>query len=98
MYNGNLIIRPVVTERSMDAVSKGKFTFIVHRFARKEEIKKEIENRFKVNVTSVATRVIKGRTQRVGIRRAEVTKPAFKKATVALKPGQKIDIFETPGK
>lgn len=76
----------------------GKFTFKVAKSAGKNEIKEEIEKNFKVNVLSIATSILKGRTKRTGARRTEVEESSFKKAIVHLKPGQKIDLFEVGGK
>ncbi len=60
----------------------------------KEQKKQEIEEIFKVAVVSVDTRIQKGRTQRVGIRRTVRKLTPTKKAVVTLKDGQKIDIFD----
>lgn len=92
-----ILIRPVITEKSMDDANAGKFTFIVGRFAAKTQIRKAIQDRFKVNVEKIMTSVIKGKSRRVGIRRLEVKIQPIKKAVVELKKGQKIDIFEIGG-
>lgn len=92
-----VIIRPLVTEKSMDDVTKGKYTFIVDRFATKPVIKQAIKDMFKVTVVSVATSIVKGRSKRVGVRRQEVGQAAYKKATVTLKKGEKISLFEPGG-
>lgn len=89
-----MIIKPVITERSMDDVSKGKFTFLVSRDTTKDMIRKAVERKFKVNVLSVATVMVKGKTRRAGTRRTEVIVPKLKKAIVKLKKDQKIDLFD----
>lgn len=94
---GHIIVRPLVTEKSMTDVSKGKYTFAVAKSATKSAIKHAIKNKFNVTVSSVATSVIKGKSQRVGARRVEVAKPEWKKATVTLKKGDKIALFEPGG-
>ena len=81
----------------MNDVSKGKYSFVVSKDASKAAIKAAIKAQFNVTVVSVATSVQKGKTQRVGIRRAEVDKSAVKKATVKLKKGEKIGLFEPGG-
>ena len=91
----NVIIAPVISEKSMSDVAKGKFTFRVARAADKLSIKKEVEEKFKVNVLGVSTVTTKGRTKRTGTRRIEVSVQPFKKAIVKLKEGQKIAIFDT---
>lgn len=93
----NIIIAPVISEKSTKGIQDGKFTFKVEKTATKKEIKKAIENQFKVNVLKVKTSIVKGRKSRVGARRIEVAQSSFKKAIVSLKKGQKIDIFEVAG-
>lgn len=94
MHKHQAIIKPIITEKSMNLAGKGKFSFLVARAASKTDIKKAIEDIFTVNVTAVATSVIKGKTQRVGKRRVEVVNAPVKKAMITVKKGQKIDIFE----
>ncbi|MFH1832665.1 MAG: 50S ribosomal protein L23 [Candidatus Levyibacteriota bacterium] len=94
MDAGQIIIKPIITEKSMNDVGKGKFTFLVAKDSNKKEIKKAVEEKFKVKVIGVSTIIIKGRSARVGIRRKEVKKADFKKAVVELLKGQKIDLFE----
>jgi large subunit ribosomal protein L23 len=93
----NILIRPLVTEKSMNDVSKGKYSFVVAKDASKAAIKAAIKAQFSVTVVSVATSVQKGKTQRVGIRRIEADKASVKKATVKLKKGEKIGLFEPGG-
>lgn len=97
MDAGKILIRPVITEKSIDDASNGKFTFIVDRFAQKTQIRKAIQDHFKVNVVNLVTSVIKGKRKRVGARRVQENIQPIKKATVELTKGQKIDIFEIGG-
>lgn len=90
----NLIIKPLVTEKSMNTVGNNKYTFIVARFAKKKEIKKAIEKFFKVNVIAISTILIKGKSHRVGARRIEKKLTPFKKAVIQIKKGEKIGLFE----
>jgi large subunit ribosomal protein L23 len=92
-----IIIKPLITEKSMADVNKGKYSFVVAKDARKTTIKHAIKQQFNVTVTSVATSILKGKTQRVGVRRQEVDKASLKKATVTLKKGEKIALFEPGG-
>ena len=92
-----IIVKPLITEKSMADVSKGKYSFVVVKDATKAAIKAAIKAQFNVMVVSVATSVQKGKTQRVGTRRTEVGKAAVKKATVTVKKGDKIGIFEPGG-
>jgi large subunit ribosomal protein L23 len=88
----DIIIKPVVTEKSMDLLADNKYTFIVDKKANKTEIKNAIEHIFKVEVAKVYTMNIKGKPKRMG--RFEGKRPDRKKAVVALKAGQKIRLFE----
>jgi large subunit ribosomal protein L23 len=92
------ILGPIITEKSMNDASKGRYTFKVTKDATKTEIKQEIEERFKVNVIRVSTINIKGRSLRAGTRRVEIALSTFKKAIALLKEGQKIAMFDIGGK
>ncbi len=93
----SIVIKPVITEKSMSDVAKGKYSFVVSMDATKAAIKSVIKQRFGVTVVSVAISVQKGKTQRVGTRRTEVDKSIVKKATVTVKKGDKIGLFEPGG-
>lgn len=93
MYQ-NLIIKPIITEKSMNEAALGKFTFRVARTVNKEQIRKEVEKRFKVGVLGVFTNIVKGKRRRQGTRRIEAVGASWKKAIVRLKPGQKIEAFD----
>jgi large subunit ribosomal protein L23 len=88
----DVIIRPVVTEKSMNLLADNKYTFVVDKKANKTEIKNAIENIFNVRVENVNTMIVKGKPKRMG--RYEGKRPDRKKAIVTLKPGQKIRLFE----
>ena len=89
------ILTPIISEKSMNLAGHGKFSFRVDKKADKGSIRKEIEDKFKVNVVSVATISMKGKTRRFGSRRTEVKLPSWKKAIVRLKEGQKLPMFDT---
>jgi large subunit ribosomal protein L23 len=90
----NVILGPMISEKSMTDASKGKYTFKVSVQATKKDIKKAIEEQFKVNVLKVATITVKGRSSKTGVKRIETVKQPFKKAIALLKAGQKISIFD----
>lgn len=94
LNNMNVIIRPVVTEKSMNIVSNNKFTFIVSIHANKKDIKKSVEKQFNVHVISISTSVVKGKSSRTGKKRIEHLQSAVKKAVVAIQKGEKIGLFE----
>lgn len=93
----SIIISPLITEKSMSDAATGKFSFRVAKSANKNEIKKEIEKRFSVNITHISTSILKGKKVRVGARRAEKDISDTKKAIVTVKKGQKIGLFELGG-
>lgn len=94
MNSNNIIIRPVISEKSMGHVEKGKFTFIVFRAAKKPQIKKAIEEQYGVHVIGISTAITKGRSTKAGKKRLEVRYQPIKKAIIALKKGEKIDVFD----
>ena len=86
-----VIIRPIVTERSFDLMEQGKYTFEVARQAPKEEIAAAIEKLFNVHVAKVNTMWVKAKNKRV---RYQVGKTrTWKKAIVTIKDGETIEIF-----
>ena len=90
----DIIIAPVVSEKSYALIDEGKYTFVVAPTANKTEIKLAIEKIFGVKVASVNTlnRVGKVRRTRFGLGRTKDTK----RAVVTLKSGS-IDIFTAVG-
>ena len=93
----NTIIKPLVTEKSMNKVSDGRYSFAVSQFATKTQVKKAIESTFSVKVVRLSTSVVKGKSKRAGARRLEVADQVWKKATVTVKKGDRISIFEAGG-
>jgi len=91
-----VILHPVISEKSMDESQRGKYTFAVHDDASKIQIEAAVEEIFKVNVTKVNVLTTKTKEKRGGMRRSRVagrTTP-WRKAIVTLAPGQKIEFFE----
>ena len=89
----DVVIRPVVTERStLLADELDAFTFIVAQDANKIEIRRAVEQLFEVRVSSVRTMNYRGKMRRVG--RNTGRRPGFKKAIVKLAEGERIDVYE----
>ncbi|MBQ7319608.1 MAG: 50S ribosomal protein L23 [Clostridia bacterium] len=89
----DIIIRPVITEASMDRLADKKYTFEVRSDATKAEIAEAVEAMFKVNVASVNTISMKKKPKRYGVHFGYTS--AWKKAVVTLKPDSKtIEFFE----
>ena len=87
----DIIIAPVITEKSNDELQAGKYTFEANKKATKIEIKHAIEEHFNVKVDKVNTANLKGKWKRQG--KTEGKRPDRKKAIVSLKEGS-IQIFE----
>ena len=85
-------IKPVVTEKSMQAASKGKYTFIVPVSFTNNKIKEVIGNAFNVTVREVRTIKAKGTTRR-NVYRKKITTTESKKAIVTLADKQTIALF-----
>ena len=89
----DIIIRPIITEASMDRLEAKKYTFEVRRDATKPEIAKAVEEMFKVEVADVNTINMKRKPKRYGVHFGYTG--AWKKAIVTLKPDSKtIEFFE----
>ena len=88
-----IIIKPVITEKSLQATASGHYTFLVDRQANKVEIAEAISYIFDVDVVKV--RVLNKATKfgRWGRKRVK-RKAAVKKAIISLPPGQTIEAFE----
>lgn len=87
----SVILQPLITEKSMNDVKGGRYTFKVAKWANKNQIKEAFKDKFSADVVDVATSHIK-KGKRITMRR-EVTEPAWKKAVIKVKSGQKIDLF-----
>ncbi|MBW1765340.1 MAG: 50S ribosomal protein L23 [Deltaproteobacteria bacterium] len=89
----DIIKRPLITEKtSIQKENYNQITFEVDRKANRVEIKRAIENIFNVNVATVKTMQIKGKTKQRG--RIVGKRRDWKKAIVKLMPGERIDFFE----
>ena len=77
-----IIIAPVVTEKSNDELQQGKYTFKVNKKATKVEIAKAVEKLFEVKVLKVNTMTVKGKEKRVGAHTGMT--PDWKKAIVTI--------------
>ena len=86
-----IIIRPVVTERSFDLMADNKYTFEVAKSANKIEVRKAIEELFDVHVVKVNTLNVKRKPKRVRYQRGYTR--TWKKAIVTLAEGDSIEIF-----
>ncbi|MBQ3145955.1 MAG: 50S ribosomal protein L23 [Clostridia bacterium] len=77
-----IIVKPIITEKSSTAVAEGKYTFKVAKKATKVEIANAVETLFDVKVLSVNTMTVKGKEKRVGANSGK--RPDWKKAIVTI--------------
>nr|WP_280140149.1 50S ribosomal protein L23 [Proteiniborus ethanoligenes] len=89
----DIIRKPIITERSMNDMAEGKYTFVVDKKANKTEIKNAVEKVFGVKVEKVNTMNMQGKLKRQGIHVGR--RPSWKKAIVTLtKDSKGIEFFE----
>ena len=90
--NYDIIIRPLITEKTTKLIEENKYTFEVKQGSNKVEVKKAVEELFNVKVIAVNMVNCRRKERRVG--KYEGLRPAVQKAIVTLAEGQKLDVFE----
>lgn len=93
MHSSNVILKPVISEKSYKMIEQNRYTFKVNPRATKSQIKNAIEEIFKVNVIKVNTMNNTGKMKRQGWTSGRT--PNYKKAIVTLQEGDRIEFFET---
>lgn len=88
----DIVIKPIITEDSMERLQNGKYTFEVAKDANKVEIAKAVEELFDVKVANVNTISVKGKQKRMG--RSVGFRPDWKKAIVTLEGDKTIEFFD----
>ncbi|MFL3001977.1 MAG: 50S ribosomal protein L23 [Cytophagales bacterium] len=90
-----ILIKPILTEKATSSNDKGKFSFIVDTKANKVQVKKAVEKTYDVNVVSVNTINVLGKSTSKFTKTGIVSgrKPSYKKAIVQLKEGEFIDFY-----
>jgi large subunit ribosomal protein L23 len=88
----DIIIKPIITEDSIDRLPDGKYTFRVAKDATKVEIAKAVEKLFGVEVAKVNTISVKGKEKRMG--KDTGFRPDWKKAIVTVKGDKTIEFFD----
>ena len=88
----DVIVAPVVSEKSYSLIDNNAYTFLVHPAANKTEIRQAVESIWDVKVLKVNTANRKGKVKR--FRFTQGKRPDTKRAVVKLAPGDKIEIFE----
>jgi large subunit ribosomal protein L23 len=90
-----VLLRPVITERSMSGTNAGRYTFAVAKNATKRDIADAVAESFKVDVVAVNVIHVPGKTRRLGRRVGH--RPDWKKAIVTLAAGQRIEKYFVEG-
>jgi large subunit ribosomal protein L23 len=97
METYELLLRPVVSEKSTELASQNKYTFEVSVRANKIEIRRAVEDRYRVHVAHVRTVTMPPKQKGAGFiainKRRRGLVPAWKKAIVSLAPGDRIEDF-----
>ncbi len=88
----SIIIRPVISEKTYALIAAGKYTFRVDDRSNKYEIKNAVEVAFGVEVVKVRTSQVRSKPKRRGLHTGKSR--AWKKASVELAPGDRIELFE----
>jgi large subunit ribosomal protein L23 len=92
LHPAQILIKPVVSEKSYHQITENRYTFKVHKDAHKTQIRQAVEELFEVKVVSVNVVKMPPKPKRRGM--IQGTKSGWKKAIVELKAGDKIEIFE----
>jgi large subunit ribosomal protein L23 len=89
----DIIIRPIISEKSYAMIEQNRYTFEVAKTASKQQIAQAISEIFSVTVTSVNTMNVTGKPRRVRFAKGKTRD--WKKAVVTLAQGDTIDLFPT---
>jgi large subunit ribosomal protein L23 len=92
MEHSQVIIRPVVSEKSYVLSAANRYTFRVHHAAHKTQIRQAVEALFGVHVVDVRTVSVKSKPKRRGVVPGRTR--SWKKAIVRIRPGETIPIFQ----
>ena len=92
LHPNEVLLAPVVSEKSYSLITDGKYTFKVHQNAHKTQIRQAVEQLFDVKVERVNIVKVQSKPKRRGLYRGR--RPGWKKAVVQLREGETIDIFE----
>ncbi len=92
LHPNQVLLAPVVSEKSYAQIEDRKYTFKVHQDAHKTQIRQAVEELFDVKVEDVKVLKVAAKPKRRGMFRG--TRPGWKKAIVKLRPGETIEIFE----
>jgi large subunit ribosomal protein L23 len=92
LHPGEVLIRPVISEKSYEQITQNRYTFKVHQDAHKTQIRQAVEELFDVKVVAVNVIKVQAKPKRRGVTKG--MRKGWKKAIVELKAGDSIEIFQ----
>jgi len=92
LHPNEILLSPVVSEKSYSLINDRKYSFRVHKDAHKTQVRQAVEQLFDVHVERVNIVKVQPKPKRRGFHRG--TKPGWKKAIVQVREGETIEIFE----
>jgi len=92
LHPAEVLIRPVISEKSYELITQNRYTFKVHQDAHKTQVRQAVEEMFDVTVVRVNMIKVQAKPKRRGLIKG--VRPGWKKAVVQLKQGDSIEIFE----
>ena len=92
LHPNQVLLAPVVSEKSYSLITDRKYTFKVHEDAHKTQVRQAVEELFEVKVQSVNIVKVQSKPKRRGV--SVGRRPGWKKAVVKLREGHEIEIFE----
>ena len=92
LHPSQVLIRPVISEKSYQQIAQNQYTFKVHQDAHKTQVRQAVEELFDVTVVAVNIVKVQPKPKRRGLYKG--IRPGWKKAIVELKAGDSIEIFE----
>jgi large subunit ribosomal protein L23 len=92
LHPGEVLIRPVISEKSYEQITQNRYTFKVHQDAHKTQIRQAVEELFEVKVVAVRVIKVQPKPKRRGVTKG--MRKGWKKAVVELKAGDSIEIFQ----
>ena len=92
LHPRQVLLAPVVSEKSYSLIEDNKYSFRVHEKAHKTQVRQAVEQLFDVKVEGVNILKVQSKPKRRGLTKG--TKPGWKKAIVQLREGDRIEIFE----
>jgi large subunit ribosomal protein L23 len=92
LTNEQIVLSPVVSEKSYAGIAEGRYTFKVHQDAHKTQVRQAVEQLFDVHVERINIVKVQSKPKRRGLFKG--TRPGWKKAIVQVREGETIEIFE----